>query len=74
MSDESPVDGAISAPSLGYRVGRGLRWGLTGLLVTKMASFLISLVMARILTVNDFGVFGLALSVTAFLMVVNDVG
>jgi O-antigen/teichoic acid export membrane protein len=74
MSDEAPGDIAASERPLGARVGRGLRWSLTGLLVTKLASFLISLAMARLLTVHDFGVFGLALSVTAFLMVVNDAG
>ena len=70
---ESIVE-AKSAASIGARVGRGLRWSLLGLLVTKMASFFISLVMARLLTPEDFGVFGIALAVTAFLMHVNDAG
>jgi O-antigen/teichoic acid export membrane protein len=74
MRDEASVDTARSERSLGARIGRGLRWSLMGLLVTKMASFLISLAMARLLTVHEFGVFGLALSVTAFLMMVNDAG
>jgi PST family polysaccharide transporter len=55
-------------------VGRGLRWSIMGLLVTKMASFFISLVMARLLTPADFGVFAIAMAVTAFLMHVNDAG
>ena len=33
-----------------------------------MASFVISLVMARLLTPSDFGVFAVAMAVTAFLM------
>jgi PST family polysaccharide transporter len=39
-----------------------------------MASFLISLAMARLLTPNDFGIFAVAMAVTAFLMHVNDAG
>ena len=74
LSEEPQVDASTSEPSLRGRIGRGLRWSLTGLLATKMASFLISLVIARLLTVHEFGVWGLALSVTAFLMVVNDAG
>ena len=74
MSQESGVDAPTGERSLRTRIGRGLRWSLTGLLATKMASFLISLVIARLLTVHEFGVWGLALSVTAFLMVVNDAG
>jgi O-antigen/teichoic acid export membrane protein len=63
-----------NAASIGARAGRGLKWSMLGLLVTKMASFFISLVMARLLTPEDFGVFGIALAVTAFLMHVNDAG
>ena len=73
MSDEGGV-GAVEGRSIGARVGRGLRWSLLGLTVTKMASFLISLAMARLLTPNDFGIFAIALAVTAFLMHVNDAG
>ncbi len=39
-----------------------------------MASFLIGLVMARLLTPSDFGLFAIAMAVTAFLMHVNDAG
>ncbi len=70
---ESTVE-ATNVALIGTRVGRGLKWSLLGLLVTKMASFFISLVMARILTPEDFGIFGLAVAVTAFLMHVNDAG
>lgn len=63
-----------TAPSIGARIGRGLKWSMFGLLATKMASFFISLAMARLLTPKDFGIFGIALAVTAFLMHVNDAG
>jgi O-antigen/teichoic acid export membrane protein len=60
--------------SIAAKVGFGLKWSLLGVMVTKMASFVISLAMARLLTPQDFGVFAIAMAVTAFLMHVNDVG
>lgn len=69
-----PAAESLSEPSIGDRVGRGLRWSMLGLLVTKLASFTISLVLARLLAPADFGVFAVAMALTAFLMHVNDVG
>jgi hypothetical protein len=60
------VDAPTGERSLRARIGRGLRWSLTGLLATKMASFLISLVIARLLTVyfgtSHGGIRGTAMS------------
>ena len=72
-----PAEGALAADgdkTIAEKVGRGLKWSLLGVLTTKMASFVISLAMARLLTPKDFGVFAIAMAVTAFLMHVNDVG
>jgi O-antigen/teichoic acid export membrane protein len=66
---ESAREGAIVR-----HVGRGLRWSLVGVLVTKMASFSIGLVLARLLTPKDFGIYALALGATAFVIHINDVG
>lgn len=60
--------------SIGRRAGRGLRWSLGGTAVTKIGSFAMTLVMARLLAPEDFGVFAIALAATHFAMHVNDMG
>lgn len=60
--------------SIGHKAGRGLRWALLGNLATKIGSFAMSLVLARLLTPEDFGLYAVALAATAFVMHVNDVG
>jgi len=59
---------------IGRKAGRGLTWSLLGTLATKLGSFALGLVLARLLTPADFGVFAVALAVTAFAMHVNDAG
>ena len=59
---------------IGRKAGRGLTWSLLGTLGTKVGSFALGLVLARLLTPADFGVFAVALAVTAFAMHVNDAG
>ncbi|WP_068159866.1 oligosaccharide flippase family protein [Rhodococcus phenolicus] len=60
--------------SIGRKAGRGLRWSLLGNFFLKLGSFGIGLILARLLTPDDFGVYALALAVTALLMHVNDFG
>ncbi|NRQ32522.1 oligosaccharide flippase family protein [Nonomuraea sp. NN258] len=60
--------------SIGRKAGRGLRWSLLGNTVTKAASFVMSLVLARLLGAEDFGVYAVALAATQFVMVVKDAG
>lgn len=60
--------------SIGRKAGRGLRWSLLGNTVTKAASFVMSLVLARILAPGDFGIYAVALAATQFVMVVKDAG
>ena len=60
--------------SIGRKAGRGLRWSLVGNLVTKIGSFAMGLVLARLLTPADFGVYAIALAATQFVMNVKDVG
>ncbi|WP_113705297.1 oligosaccharide flippase family protein, partial [Nonomuraea lactucae] len=62
------------AGSLGRLAGRGLRWGLLGNLATKAGSFVMGLVLARLLAPGDFGVYAVALAATAFVMSVKDLG
>jgi O-antigen/teichoic acid export membrane protein len=59
---------------IGRKAGRGLTWSLLGNLANKLGSFALGLVMARLLTPADFGVYAIALAVTAFAMHVNDAG
>ena len=60
--------------TIGRKAGRGLRWSLVGNLGTKLGSFTIGLILARLLVPADFGVFAVAAAATAFVMHVNDIG
>jgi O-antigen/teichoic acid export membrane protein len=60
--------------SIGRQAGRGLRWSLIGTLLTKVGSFAMGLVLARLLAPADFGVYAIAIAATAVLMHINDVG
>ncbi|WP_378785986.1 lipopolysaccharide biosynthesis protein [Nonomuraea fastidiosa] len=60
--------------SIGRKASSGLRWSLLGNTVTKAASFVMSLVLARLLATEDFGVYAVALAATQFVMVVKDAG
>ncbi|GLZ28899.1 polysaccharide biosynthesis protein [Lentzea sp. NBRC 105346] len=60
--------------TIGRKAGRGLRWSLLGTLATKAGSFAMGLVLARLLTPSDFGMYAVALAATQFVMHVNDVG
>lgn len=78
VSDEAGVRHADSSSEhvaqIGRKAGRGLTWSLLGTLGTKAGSFAIGLVLARLLTPEDFGVYAVALAASAFAMYVNDVG
>ena len=60
--------------TVGRQAGRGLRWSLVGNLVSKLGSFAMGLVLARLLTPSDFGVFAVALAAMQFVMYINDGG
>src|ERR671938_2033328 len=62
------------AASIGRQASRGLRWSLAGTLLTKVGSFAMGLVLARLLAPSDFGVYAIAIAATAVLMRINDVG
>ncbi|MER6943924.1 oligosaccharide flippase family protein [Nonomuraea sp. NPDC000554] len=63
-----------TAGSIGKLAGRGLRWGLFGNLVTRLGSFAMGLVLARLLAPEDFGLYAVALAATMFVMSIKDVG
>src|SRR5262249_47746622 len=65
---------AAHVDQIARKAGRGLTWSLVGNFLTKGANFGLGLVLARILTPADFGVYAVALAVMAFAMYVNDSG
>lgn len=75
-SDKADVADGTSAEveHIGRKARRGLRWSLLGAFGVKVVGFLLGLVMARLLTPADFGVFAVAVAMTAFAMHVNDAG
>ena len=60
--------------SIGRKARRGLTWSLLGSFGAKLGSFAVGLVLARLLSPADFGVFAVALAATAFAIRVNDAG
>jgi O-antigen/teichoic acid export membrane protein len=78
VSDDSHIaareSSAQHVDQIGRKAGRGLTWSLVGTFVTKAGSFALGLVLARLLTPADFGVFAVALAAMAFAMVINDAG
>jgi PST family polysaccharide transporter len=68
------VTADVVTESIGRQAGRGLRWSLIGTLASKVGSFAMSLVLARLLAPADFGVYAIALAATGVLMHINDVG
>ncbi len=73
MTQEQPP-GTGTVTTIGRKAGRGLRWTLFGTLLTKAGSFVMSLVLARLLVPEDFGLYAIALTATQFVIHVNDVG
>jgi O-antigen/teichoic acid export membrane protein len=67
-------DLASGSDDIAQKAGRGLRWSLAATVATKVASFGMGLVLSRLLTPDDFGLYAIALAATGFVMHVNDVG
>ena len=53
---------------------RALGWSTAGQVVNRLGTFLAGIVLARLLTPSDFGVFAVILVVINVLMTVNDIG
>lgn len=60
--------------SLGSKVRRGLGWSFANMIVGRMGIFLTGVIMARLLTPEDYGVFAVALVALTALLSVNDLG
>jgi O-antigen/teichoic acid export membrane protein len=70
-------DGEATEPateSIGQAAGRGLRWSLIGAFVGRFGGLALGMVLARLLSPADFGLYAIALGAMYFVMHVNDVG
>ena len=59
---------------IGKHARRGLTWGIAGNIATKAGTFVVGLVMARLISPDHFGVFAVALAAMTFAVHVNDAG
>lgn len=73
QTDDRP-DTEPATGSIGRAAGKGLRWSLIGALSTRLGGLALGMVLARLLTPEDFGLYAIALSAMYFVMHVNDVG
>lgn len=60
--------------SLTSQVRSGLRWSFLNTAVGRAATFLSGIVLARLLSPKDFGIFAVSLVVLQFLLSLNDIG
>ncbi len=75
IADQKAITSSdCSSEAIAKSAGRGLRWSFVASFATKVASFAMGLVLARLLVPADFGLYAIALAATAFVMHVNDVG
>ncbi|MEO3853608.1 oligosaccharide flippase family protein [Acrocarpospora sp. B8E8] len=59
---------------IGRQASRGLRWSLLGNMVLRGGSFLMGLVLVRLIDPDDFGIYAIALAATQFVMTIKDIG
>lgn len=69
-----PDTAASQVGEIGRQAGRGLRWSVLGNLVMRAGSFAVSLVLARLLAPEDFGVYAIAMAASQFVIHINDAG
>lgn len=63
-----------AALTLRHRVSRGLGWSTAGNLVMRLGNFLISILVARLLAPDQFGVFAVALTIWNVLVTLAELG
>jgi PST family polysaccharide transporter len=71
-SEDDAPEAAVE--SIGKAAGRGLRWSLIGAIVGRFGGLALGVVLARLLSPADFGLYAIALGAMYFVMHVNDVG
>ncbi|PPK64517.1 oligosaccharide flippase family protein [Actinokineospora auranticolor] len=65
---------APAAAGVGGKVGRGLAWSMLNTVVLRLGIFLSGIIMARLLTTADYGVFALAVTALTVLQAFNELG
>ncbi|WP_197523501.1 lipopolysaccharide biosynthesis protein [Actinokineospora pegani] len=68
-----PVD-AQPTPSVGSKVGRGALWSLLNTVVLRLGTLVAGIILARILSPADYGVFAVALVAVTLLQAFNELG
>lgn len=68
------MSGQAAEASLRSRAARGAAWSGVSTIVLRMGGVVVGIVLARILTPEQFGVYAVALTVQAILMTVADLG
>lgn len=65
---------SASAPTLDSRVRRGLAWSAVNNIVVRFAGLGVGIILARLLTPEDFGVFAVAITVQLILVTLAELG
>lgn len=65
---------AEAGGSLGAKAAKGAAWSGAGSIILRLGSLTIGIILARLLTPEDFGVYAVALTVQSILMTVADLG
>ena len=73
MSD-TDVQPAADDPTLGNQVSRALGWSTLAQVLGRVGSFAVGIVLARLLTKEEFGAYAVTLAAISLLIVVNDLG
>jgi O-antigen/teichoic acid export membrane protein len=73
MTDAEPTD-LPGQGELGAQVRRALGWSVANQVALRFATFASGIVLARLLTPDDFGVFAVALASMTILVALNDLG
>jgi len=63
-----------AGPNLRWKAARGAAWSGVSTVVLRLSSLLVGIVLARLLSPNQFGVYAVALTVQSILMTVADLG
>lgn len=74
FGDAATEPGEGEADGIGRAAGKGLRWSLIGAFATRLGGLGLGMILARLLTPADFGLYAIALGAMYFVMHVNDVG
>jgi O-antigen/teichoic acid export membrane protein len=74
MSESATASAPIGEPALRQRVLHALGWALTGRVLAQAASWVITLVVIRLLTPDDYGLMALATIFITLVALVNELG